>query len=451
MLCLPPLCSDAFVWHLPLADSTALLLSRLVLEESYGEETTAWSSTLAIDPAITLWSVCTAQQVDAVRLDTISAVAAWIASRLYEVWEPVSEKLENELDRSTEVETWIELTMASVPASTEEWSKDYLYRLLSVSDSWLSACGPVVTWKNIRAGQTCVPSWLADHREPHPEPDQEQRSQHSSALVNHIQGHWQRRLPDAGYVLDALNLKLRRFHRLEQSFEVTVEEAKLKALKQFAYGAGHEINNPLANISTRAQTLLIDESDPERRRKLATINSQAFRAHEMIADLMLFAQPPKIVSSQVDLGDIVDQVILELVSEAKSRDIELVRRDAGQEVLVMIDRDQLNVALRSLCMNSLEAIGKEGKIELSVALAERALCQQPTAEIVVSDTGPGIPEGVRCHLFDPFFSGREAGRGLGFGLPKSWRIITDHGGTIVVDSQPNSGATFTVTLPVRPG
>ena len=117
----------------------------------------------------------------------------------------------------------------------------------------------------------------------------------------------------------------------------------------------------------------------------------------------------------------------------------------------MIDRDQLNVALRSLCMNSLEAIGKEGKIELSVALAERALCQQPTAEIVVSDTGPGIPEGVRCHLFDPFFSGREAGRGLGFGLPKSWRIITDHGGTIVVDSQPNSGATFTVTLPVRPG
>ncbi len=451
MLCLPPLCSDAFVWHLPLADSTALLLSRLVLEESYGGETTAWSSTLAIDPAIALWSVCTAQQVDAVRLDTISAVAAWIASRLYEVWEPVSKKLENELDRSTEVETWIELTMASVPTSTEEWSKDYLHRLLSVSDSWLSACGPAVTWKNIRAGQTCVPSWLADHRKPRPEPDQEQRSQHSSALVNRIEGHWQRRLPDAGYVLDALNLKLKRFHRLEQSFEMTVEEAKLKALKQFAYGAGHEINNPLANISTRAQTLLIDESDPERRRKLATINSQAFRAHEMIADLMLFAQPPKIVSCQVDLGEIVDQVILELVSEAKSRDIELVRRDAGQEVLVMIDRDQLNVALRSLCMNSLEAIGKEGEIELSVALAERVPGQQPTVEIVVSDTGPGIPERVRCHLFDPFFSGREAGRGLGFGLPKSWRIITDHGGTIVVDSQPNSGATFTVTLPLRPG
>ena len=449
MLSLPRLYSDAFAWHLPLADSTALLLSRLVLEESYGEETTAWSSTLAIDPAITLWSVCTAQQVDAVRLDTISAVAAWIASRLYEVWEPVSEKLENGLDRSAEVETWIELTMASVPTATEESSKDYLHCLLSVSDSWLSACGPAVTWKNIRAGQTCVPSWLADHRNPHPQPDQ--RSQHSSALVNRIEGHWQRRLPDAGYVLDALNLKLKRFHRLEQSFEVTVEEAKLKALKQFAYGAGHEINNPLANISTRAQTLLIDESDPERRRKLATINSQAFRAHEMIADLMLFAQPPKIVSCQVDLGEIVDQVILELVSEAKSRDIELVRRDAGQEVLVMIDRDQLNVALRSLCMNSLEAIGKEGEIELSVALAEHVPCQQPTAEIVVSDTGPGISEGVRRHLFDPFFSGREAGRGLGFGLPKSWRIITDHGGTIVVDSQPNRGATFTVTLPLRPG
>ena len=450
MLCLPPLCFDAFVWQLPLPDSTALLLSRLMLEESHSGEATDWSSTLAIDPAIVLWGVCTAQQVDEVRLATISEVAAWLASRLYEVWKPVTKNLETGSDHPTEVETWIELTMASVPTDREELSKDYLHHLLSVSDSWLSACGPSVTWKDIRAGQTCVPSWLADHGKPHPKPDKEPASLHSSAFGSRIESHWRCRIPDAAHVLDALNLKLKRFHHLEKSFEMAVEEGKLKSLKQFAYGAGHEINNPLANISTRAQTLLIDESDPERRRKLATINSQAFRAHEMIADLMLFAQPPKIITCQVDLGEIVDQVILELVSAAKSRDIELVRRDEGKEVVVMIDRDQLNVALRSLCMNSLEAIGKEGRIELSVALSERVPCHQPTAEIVVSDTGPGIPERVRCHLFDPFFSGREAGRGLGFGLSKSWRIITDHGGTIVVDSQPNSGATFTVTLPLRP-
>src|SRR6266576_6855302 len=75
-------------------------------------------------------------------------------------------------------------------------------------------------------------------------------------------------------------------------FSAAVEAAKLQALYNFAYGLSHEINNPLANISARAQTLLVDEQNPERRRKLATIVQQAFKAHEMIADLMLFARPP---------------------------------------------------------------------------------------------------------------------------------------------------------------
>src|SRR5881398_3841488 len=85
-----------------------------------------------------------------------------------------------------------------------------------------------------------------------------------------------------------------------------VEAAKLQALYNFAYGLSHEINNPLANIATRAQTLLADEKDPERRRKLATIVQQAFRAHEMIADLMLFARPPALRLEEIDLARLAD-------------------------------------------------------------------------------------------------------------------------------------------------
>src|SRR5438477_12478568 len=84
-------------------------------------------------------------------------------------------------------------------------------------------------------------------------------------------------------------------------FDAALESAKLQALYNFAYGLSHEINNPLANIATRAQTLLVDEKDPERRRKLATIVQQAFRAHEMIADLMLFARPPALRREQIDV------------------------------------------------------------------------------------------------------------------------------------------------------
>ena len=66
----------------------------------------------------------------------------------------------------------------------------------------------------------------------------------------------------------------------------------------------------------------------------------------------------------------------------------------------------------------------------------------------IADNGPGMDQNVLRHLFDPFFSGREAGRGLGFGLSKAWRIVTAHGGRLLVDSRAGHGATFTVCLPV---
>ena len=96
--------------------------------------------------------------------------------------------------------------------------------------------------------------------------------------------------------------------RLAADFDRAVEHAKLEALKEFAYGAGHEINNPLANISARAQTLLKEESDPEHRQKLAAINTQAFRAHEMIADLMLFARPPELKPERIELRAFLEEL-----------------------------------------------------------------------------------------------------------------------------------------------
>ena len=70
--------------------------------------------------------------------------------------------------------------------------------------------------------------------------------------------------------------------------------------------------------------------------------------------------------------------------------------------------------------------------------------------ITIADDGPGIAPEIRQHLFDPYFSGREAGRGLGLGLCKAWRVIDEHGGLIQVDSDAASGATFRVWLPMRP-
>lgn len=228
-------------------------------------------------------------------------------------------------------------------------------------------------------------------------------------------------------------------------FQQRLEREKLAALVEFAYGAGHEINNPLANIAARAQTLLEDEPDPERRRKLAAIRRQAMRAHEMIADLMLFARPPKLEVAAADLCQIVRQVVEEHRELAGERLIELTCEVGNAPIPIQADATQLSVAIAAVVVNAIEAVGKDGHV--AVIAREWIEGGARLAEVNVRDDGPGISETVRQHLFDPFFSGREAGRGLGFGLSKCWRIVTDHSGSVVVNNVAGGGAEFTIALP----
>ena len=230
-------------------------------------------------------------------------------------------------------------------------------------------------------------------------------------------------------------------------FERRLEQEKLAALMELAYGAGHEINNPLANIAARAQTLLEDEPNPERRRKLKAIHRQAMRAHEMIADLMLFARPPKLEIAALDLRQVVGQVVDEQREQAAERAIELTCDPVDSPIAIQGDATQLAVAVAAVVTNALEAVGANGHI--AVLARERVEGEARSAEVIVRDDGPGISEAVRRHLFDPFFSGREAGRGLGFGLSKCWRIVTEHGGTVVVNNVEGGGAEFTIELPIR--
>ncbi len=234
---------------------------------------------------------------------------------------------------------------------------------------------------------------------------------------------------------------------LRDRFDDRLQREKLLSMKELAYGASHEINNPLANISSRAQVLLRDESDPERRRSLATINSQAFRAHEMIADMMLFAKPPALSLSHLDAKQFLDSVV-EQVGRELPDSIELHRDDAeaGPGGLVA-DPLQLTVAIQAICANAVEAMEGRGRLVIRLRSAPNDWKRPGAVAIEIEDDGPGIPPEVQRHLFDPFYSGREAGRGLGFGLSKAWRIVQLHGGQIFVDSQAGEGATFTISLP----
>ncbi len=257
--------------------------------------------------------------------------------------------------------------------------------------------------------------------------------------------------------------QLARLAELEAGFQRALETEKLAAMAEFAAGAGHEINNPLTVISGRAQLLLREETDPERRHALALISAQAMRVHEMIADMMLFARPPRPKLQPVELVKLIDDLLSELLSRCARQETAVRRTGEPGPISVEADPVQLSVALRAICQNSLEVLQSGGHVEIEVQGPEvrgrKSEIRNQKSEIPnpkstnqaiirISDDGPGITPEERRHLFDPFYSARQAGRGLGLGLSKAWRIVTNHGGRIEVHSQPGHGATFTVLLPV---
>jgi signal transduction histidine kinase len=179
---------------------------------------------------------------------------------------------------------------------------------------------------------------------------------------------------------------------------------------------------------------------------------------------MLFARPPAMRPAAVDLAQVADTVIGELAEQAREQSTHLVRTGQAGPLIANADPTQIAVALKALIQNALEALKAGGSIvvdcKLQIANCKLEEGQSADAsttsylkseisylQLTVTDTGPGIPQEIRPHIFDPYYCGREAGRGLGLGLSKAWRIAELHGGRIEVESEPGRGAKFTIFLP----
>ena len=187
---------------------------------------------------------------------------------------------------------------------------------------------------------------------------------------------------------------------------------------------------------------MLDESDLKRKHRLAVIYEQAMRAHEMISDMMLFAHPPKPNRAAVDLKQIVEAVVSELEPKLSAAKI-VCKVNATMESgpILFLDATQVAEAIKALLVNSIEAIGATGHINVEIASNIQG------AFLSVSDDGPGIDDSISDNIFDPFFSGREAGRGLGFGLSKAWRIFQLHGASLRRKKSGKGGASFEVNFP----
>jgi C4-dicarboxylate-specific signal transduction histidine kinase len=161
---------------------------------------------------------------------------------------------------------------------------------------------------------------------------------------------------------------------------------------------------------------------------------------------MLFARPPKLNQATFSLPELIRKVVAGLTTLANERGVQLNCVECERSSEISADETQLGVALHAVVKNAIEAVDDDGHV--SIAVRRSDIAGRPFFEIVVGDDGPGISAEVRRHMFDPFYSGREAGRGLGFGLSKCWRIVTDHGGQLVVRCPAGGGAEVSILLPL---
>jgi signal transduction histidine kinase len=226
--------------------------------------------------------------------------------------------------------------------------------------------------------------------------------------------------------------------------EERLQSNKLEAMAEFAAGAGHELNNPLAVIVGRAQLLLARTDEPETARSLRIILSQAGRAHRILRDLIFVARPPLPRPRPCRPADLLRACLRDLQEECAARGVRLASEIDDVPLVSSIDPDALRHLGETLLRNAIQATPAGGKIVLRSNVRGHELSWSFT------DSGRGISPVDAAHLFDPFYCGRQAGRGLGLGLPRAARLVAQAGGRLHWSSSPGHGTVFQVHFPLSP-
>lgn len=237
-----------------------------------------------------------------------------------------------------------------------------------------------------------------------------------------------------------------------QIYERMKERDRLAALGQMAAGLAHEIRNPLGSIKGAAQFLQPLEgpkTDGSTREFLDIIVEEVDRLNKIVSQFLDYARPYRGDPSPLDANDVVRKTINLIEKERGGSQVEITMNLLDGLPQVRADAQQLRQVFLNLTINALDAMPQGGRLQVSTSLrrSTRRGAAAAFLEIRFRDDGVGIPPADLRNLFIPFFTTKEKGTGLG--LPISQRIIENHGGTIEVRSQPGSGSTFTVLLPVE--
>jgi signal transduction histidine kinase/putative methionine-R-sulfoxide reductase with GAF domain len=218
---------------------------------------------------------------------------------------------------------------------------------------------------------------------------------------------------------------------------------KLAALGQLAAGIAHEIRNPLTSINILIHSFMdkLPTENP-RREDLRVVEEEIHRINEIVDQFLRFARPAHPQLEKVDGISILEE-ILQLLRPQTERQLIVVEKEFQALPMILMDREQMKQAMLNLLLNAIQAMPRGGQLTLSGQNSKDGQWIQ----FSVQDSGMGIPGEDLDKLFDPFFSTKEGGIGLGLSI--THRIIDQHHGKIEVKSDPGHGTLFTICLPIN--
>jgi signal transduction histidine kinase len=229
--------------------------------------------------------------------------------------------------------------------------------------------------------------------------------------------------------------------RLNAAEETLRRQDRLAALGEMSAGIAHEIRNPLGVISSSAQLLGRKIADPAEgvRQLLDIIQEETIRLNGLITDFLTFGRPAQPVLCRIDLRTVAARAVEHIEGLARERSIRVVAELPETPMPASIDPDMIQQVLLNLLLNALEASRQEGLVTVRLQPADTSL------RLEVHDNGCGIPPENLSKIFNPFFTTKEKGTGLG--LANAHRIVEMHRGSLTVSSSPAAGTTFRLNLP----
>ena len=272
-----------------------------------------------------------------------------------------------------------------------------------------------------------------------------------SVLEKHM-----RRIADGGYSLinyqfrdsELISLKTafnKMLVELEARQEHLVQSEKLASMGTLVFGVAHELNNPISNISSSCQILReeMDDGDLEYQKELvAQIYAETERARDVVVSILGFARAQD--QESFKLLKAIDETIRFVRVEVPASIAIETSVSAGLEIFG--DRQKIQQMVLNLIMNAVDAMPGGGEINIQAA----PLREKPdTVQLIVRDNGTGIDPETLSQVFDPFFSSKKKSGGYGLGLFIVHNIVEEHHGSIHVDSFPDKGTVFTITLPTK--